>query len=147
MTEQVSPNAPRELSAVEREYRKDLQAMEQRSQESFDKTLVSLAGGALGVSFAFVHKFLVAGQARAAGMLLSAWLFWVLSLALVLTSHYISVLAHRKAVAEVDLNILQRGKAGGRWDSVLVWLNPAAGLAFVVGLVFAGLFVLLNIQR
>ena len=40
------------------EYRKDLIALEQRAQEAYDTTLLTLSGGALGVSFAFVKDFL-----------------------------------------------------------------------------------------
>jgi len=38
------------------EYRKHLVAAEQQVQADFDKTVLSLSGGALGISFAFVKN-------------------------------------------------------------------------------------------
>jgi len=36
------------------EYRTHLVAAEQKAQEDYDKTVISLSGGALGISFAFI---------------------------------------------------------------------------------------------
>jgi hypothetical protein len=41
----------------DREYRAQLVAVQRKSEEAFDKTVVTLSGGALGVSFAFVTNF------------------------------------------------------------------------------------------
>jgi hypothetical protein len=126
-------------------YRDKLLELEAQSQDSFDKTLVSLSGGALGVSFAFVDKFLHAKPARSVVALEAAWSFWVLSLALVLSSHFISTLAMRRSVQQIDRREPLQDRMGGRYHSVLLFLNPASGVAFLAGLFCAGYFVAKNL--
>lgn len=134
----------REMNSELLDYRKSLQAIEQQSQESFDKTLVSLSGGALGVSFAFVQQFLGEGVSVAPRLLWASWLLWVLAVTLVLVSHYISVLANRRAVEDLDAG-REFECPGGAFDRALVILNPTAGVALIAGLVTAGLFIMKNL--
>ncbi len=75
------PTKPTSQTPGESDYRHQLVILEQQSQTNFDKTLLTLAGGALGVSFAFVKDFLGGRPPTLAVLLLVAWLCWVLSLA------------------------------------------------------------------
>jgi hypothetical protein len=136
---------PAPLGAEMQAYRGELAILETRSQESFDKTLVTLAGGALGVSFAFVEKFLGAEPAKSLGYLKGAWGFWVCSLAAVLLSHYISTLALRRAIQQVDSGQIRGERVGGKFDLILVVLHPLAALSFLAGLGSIGVFIVRNL--
>jgi hypothetical protein len=127
------------------EYRAQLLETEQKSQATFDKTLLSLAGGALGVSFAFVRQFVGEGVASRPGALLVAWACWIASLAVVLLSHYFSTLAIRKAIEQVDAGTIAGERPGGKFDTAVTVLNAAGGLLFIAGLFAITFFVQANL--
>lgn len=129
----------------QRQHREFLQDTEQRAQAAFDKTLVSLSGGALGVSFAFVRQFIGDGQVSMPTLLVSAWVCWTASLAAVLSSHFFSALAMRKAIARVDQK--EDGEEfGGRLDTMVAVLNAVGGLLFLIGLVVITVFAYNNME-
>jgi hypothetical protein len=125
-----------------RDYRSKLIALEQKAQESYDKTVLSLSGGALGVSFAFVTGFVERGRMQASGLLVAAWLSWAVSVAATLASHFTSHHALRRAVKELDAG---RPAEGGSWDLFTEILNGMAGLLFLVGVVLVAVFVRRNV--
>lgn len=128
-----------------KEYRALLLETEQKSQATFDKTLLSLSGGALGVSFAFVRQFVGAGVASEPGVLFAAWICWIASLASVLLSHYFSTLAIRKAIEQLDAGAMGAERVGGHFDTAVAVLNGAGGLLFIAGLVVIAFFVRANL--
>lgn len=124
------------------QYRAALVQLEERSQAAFDKTLLTLSGGALGVSFAFVSRFLGDRLAVALGWLVGAWGCWIVSLGVVLCSHYFSTLAVRQAIKRVDA-----GHSPGRFlDRLVAVLNAAGGVLFLVGLLAVAVFVKSNLE-
>jgi hypothetical protein len=129
------------------EYRVELLRTEQRSQAEFDKTLLTLSGGALGVSFAFVNQFLGEEPPVATAALIVAWACWIASLAGVLLSHYFSTLALRKAVRQVDEGTILMESVGGRFDKAVAVLNAAGGILFIAGLIAIGYFVTSNLEE
>ena len=126
-------------------YRDTLIALEQKSQAEYDRIVVALSGGALGISFAFVERFIGDDQPRVSWALLVAWIAWVCSLALVLGSHFSSTQAMRTAVAQVDDDKINTERVGGTYDRVLVCLNAFGGVTFLIGAFFAGVFVWYNL--
>ena len=126
-------------------YREQLVTLEQKSQGEYDRTVMALSGGALGVSFAFVDAFLKDGPAQDAHFLALAWASWVASLVCVLTSHYFGTLAIRKAIGQVDRGVVRSETPGGLFDLLTTGLNGAGGLLFVLGAALAGFFVSANV--
>ena len=112
-----------------------------KANDAFDSTLLKLSGGALGLSFAFVRQFVGDADARADWTLASAWILWIVSLALGLGSHYFSGLAMEEATKQQD-----RGETpdGGCYNQVTRCLNAAGGVTFVLGTSFAGVFMICN---
>ncbi|MDD5774068.1 MAG: hypothetical protein PHX78_11450 [bacterium] len=88
-----------------REYRNHLVAAEQKAQEDFDKTVLSLSGGALGISFAFIKDIVGAGPFEKLFFLLFSWISWSSSIIIVLLSFFFSHLALRQAINQVDKKI------------------------------------------
>ena len=124
------------------DYRKWLVAAEQKSQEDFDKTILSLSGGALGISFVFLKDVIGPLPILQSGFLLAAWLAWAFSTFSVLTSYYLSHLALRRAISQVDDGTIYMQPPGGvfaRWTAIL---NATGAVLFLVGVccitVFAG---------
>lgn len=140
------PQPSQEPLTLLKDYRAQLVALEQQSQSTFDRTLLTLSGGALGVSLAFV-KDLLGGAAPARGQLLmGAWVSWICSLGLVLCSHYFSVLATRTAIKQVDAGKIYEHAPGKGFGTVTDWLNALGGLAFIGGLVLIALFANANFR-
>jgi hypothetical protein len=108
------------------EYRQALLPAEQKAQEDCDKTVVSLSGGALGVSFAFV-KDLLADRAPACLWLLEvAWLAWGLSVTAILVSYFTSRFALRRAIHQVDDRSILRQQPGGKFTTWTQYRTLAA---------------------
>ncbi|MBI5962575.1 MAG: hypothetical protein HY863_03800 [Chloroflexi bacterium] len=128
-----------------KEYRNQLVILEQKAQEDFDKTVLSLSSGALGVSFAFLKD--VIGSAPVSVWLLTiAWGSWALSSTSVLVSYYMSHKALRTAIEQVDANKIRQEKPGRWFDKITGSLNFLGLILFVAGLVFMIWFVKLNLE-
>lgn len=84
------------------QYRQHLVLAEQKAQETYDKTLLSLSGGAFGITFAFVDKFLGGQPVSSTKCLVYSWFCLGLSAAVVLASHLFSQRALRSAIHQVD---------------------------------------------
>jgi hypothetical protein len=123
------------------EYRRLLIQAEQKAQETYDKTVLALSGGAFGISFAFVENFVSSPQR--AGWLLGAWVVWGLSITAVLFSFYFSTKALRKSVIQVDDGEVPRSP-GGRYSGITSVLNALGGVFFFVGALLLVIFVALN---
>src|SRR2546421_8179300 len=82
------------------DYRKHLLISEQKAQEDFDKAVMTLSGGGLGISFAFIGNVIKDKQMIDGPLLFYAWWSWGFSLAFVLISYYLSVIALRRALRQ-----------------------------------------------
>jgi hypothetical protein len=123
------------------EYRALLIETEQKSQADFDKAVLTLAGGALGLSFAFVRNLVGAGEFIHPLYLFIAWIAWGLSQTTILLSFYFSTLAQRKAVRQLDQRKLP---TGGWWDRATAILNFLGLVLFVIGLAMIIIFLSYN---
>lgn len=123
------------------EYRKLLQDLETKAQEQYDKTVLMLSGGALGVSFTFLKDIVSLDSAIHIWLLIIAWSAWTLSCSAVLWSFYSSRLAMRQAIKDLDNGVETKNKSDF-WTSAL---NFSAGLLFVVGLASMIAFAYFNL--
>jgi hypothetical protein len=123
-------------------FRKHLVEATQKSTELYDKTVLTLSGGALSISVLLLDR-ISRENARLGWCLLVAWLLWAVSLASSLGSHWFSIQALRVAVHEFD-NQPHKNKLGGWMSSVTGFLNAIAGLGFLAGVVAFLFFVQAN---
>jgi len=129
-----------------KKYRSQLETLEQKAQDDFDKTVLSLSGGALGISFAFVKDIVDFTSATNSILLFLAWMSWGLSVLLVLVSYFTSHLALRKAIKQVDSGSIRTSKPGGTADTLTEICNALGGLLFIIGVVFISIFVWHNLE-
>lgn len=128
-----------------REYRQHLVETLQKVSESYDKTVITLSGGALAISFTFVKDFIGKEPANDPELLFWAWVLFALSLAAVLFSLFFGTLAFRKAISQVDDGTIYDKKAGGVLDKITIWLHSSGAILLIVGLFLLGSFVYQNI--
>lgn len=127
-------------------YRDYLVLAHQKGQESYDKTIMYLSGGALAISFSFLSQVVGSGPLRLPWMLLFAWFCWAFSIAAVAFSFLASIRAHRRAIDTVDSGNPYARKLGGIADRIATVLNLSGGGLFLLGLVFVFGFVASNLE-
>lgn len=128
------------------EYRKWLVAAEQKSQEDFDKTVLSLSGGALGISFVFLKDVVGSNPIAMSSLLLGAWFSWAFSTFSILSSYYLSHLALRRAISQVDAETIYEQKPGGSFATMTAFLNAFGAVLFLVGVCCITIFAGANIS-
>ncbi len=126
------------------EYKRSLQAAEQVMQTEYDKGLMALSGGALGISLAFVKEVIGKNTIHDGAWFVGAWVFWGLSLACVLASYFTSAKSLRKAADSVDNQTIYLDLKECRWRKATIGLNLASGLAFIAGVACIVRFIFLN---
>ena len=118
---------------------------EQDSQEDLDKSLIALSGGAFAVTFSFVSNF-IDGEPVLIGWLISSWLSWGLCIVASLFSYYLSTLAFRSAIEELDDGKdFEDVDPGGRFTTCLNIVNPVSLGLFVFGVISISVFVIYNV--
>jgi hypothetical protein len=128
-----------------RDYRALLIEGERKSQEDYDKTLITLSGGALGVSFAFVKDIVGDNPITCTDLLLWSWIFWGISLFIMLLSFYFGQRAFRKAINQVDQGN-EPDIPGGIFSPLTQVANVLGGVFFLVGIVLIAFFANYNLR-
>jgi hypothetical protein len=110
-------------------------------QKTYDKLVVTLAGGALGISISFI-KNIAMEPPRYPRLIEIAWLLWCLALAVALTSHAESARICFKKVQDL---------CNGRTDvdgprKLLSCLNRLSGGFVVAGIACAAVFATFNLE-
>jgi hypothetical protein len=117
------------------------QAVHTASQD-FDKAIMTLSGGALGLSITFVHD--IAPHPDHKWALGIAWTAFTVSLVLILISHLTSQEASRGMMAEIDAGRNPREKFDlPGWATT--GLNVFAAGSLIGGVAFLVLFALYNL--
>jgi hypothetical protein len=127
------------------DYRKFLVTAEQKSQEDFDKAVLTLSGGALGISFTFLKDIVGANPISEPAFLIWAWRLWAGSILCVLFSYFLSHLSLRKAIAQVDGDTIYSQKPGGVWATWTACLNISGAVLFVLGVFTLTYFASINV--
>lgn len=129
-----------------KEYRALLIEAEQKAQEDFDKTVLTLSGGALGISFAFVKDIIGDEPIIHACYLLTSWIIWGISVLCVLASFYFSQQALRKTISQLDADKIYEQSPGGWYSRLTAILNALGGVLFLVGVVLIVIFAAYNLR-
>lgn len=131
---------------IKNQYREMLESLKQSSQDSYDKTVISLSGGALGISFAFVKDIVGEWPANSTGWLFAAWVLWGLSVLSVLFSFLCSQKALQKAIEKVDAGKMYEKNLGGCLNLITIILNYSSGICFLLGVFTMVIFVAYNMK-
>ena len=144
-------------------YRSQLMTLWQKSQEDFDKSVLSLSGGALGVSFVFLKDIVGANPIHLRGLLLAAWTCWGVSSLATLFSFLSSKWALWNCLCAPDsapnASTAKIAQPKQRWivrcwnwlgvswqDRTTTLLNGSAALLFLCGLILMIVFVRYNLE-
>ena len=121
-------------------YRDQLVLASEDTQRSYDRTVITLSAGALGVSFALVKTLAEQGSVSHSLLLFASWLAWGVSLVSMLFSFFFSQKALRAAIKKVDED-KEDPLPGGNWATATDAANYVGGLSFLGGVVLFGIFL------
>jgi hypothetical protein len=128
-------------------YRDFLIAADQKASEVYDKTVMTLSGGALGLSITFLKDIIGQSKRVSIQRLEWSWMCLSLSLLLILASMLFSQWALRNAITQVDNGTVGDGRVGGAFSIVTGVLNVVSGLSCVAGIALLAWFSLANIKN
>ena len=128
-------------------YRNMLIETEQRISEQFDKTILTIAGGALAISLAFIKDVIGNGNMQAGWLLIVSWASLTACLVLILVSFYSSLLAYRKAQDQVDDKTIKNETPGGYFSKIVSTSNAIGILLLCIGLITLFIFAYQNLSK
>jgi len=113
--------------------------------ESYDKMLIMLSGGALGLSITFLKDVISLATVKHSELIMFSWLALIVSLAAVLGRVLFGIEAYRKAVSQVDDGSIYNGKPGGIYSVLTKGLHILSASSLLAGLVLIAIFSYLNV--
>lgn len=125
-------------------YRQALITAGQAMQSEYDKAVMTLSGGALGISFAFLKDIVGTKGLTDFSTLLAAWILWGSSITFILASFFTSTQALRRAVTDTDMHTIYMTLAKSGWTTATKILNGLGGICFFFGLFALVIFVAHN---
>lgn len=139
----MSSGGGSDSGTAEERYRELLIRIERKAQDDYDRTVIYLSGGALGISFAFVDNP-ISKPWTGQPLLVLAWMSWGTSVAMVLLSFFVGGMAVRKAIDQVDEGKIREVTPGGIYTGLTRFANASGGAGFLVGTILMALFVWIN---
>lgn len=127
-------------------YRDQLSQAKIRTQEARDSALLTLSGGALGVSFGFIDHF-VKGVPQAPALLFIAWGSWALSLVLHIVNYSFSEKAFDWQIERTDMELVGEkinDTQTNHSNLNVTRINFIVMILFVIGVISLGIFVAEN---
>lgn len=133
------------MSEELKEYRQFLIDTRIKLNESYDKLIITLSGGALALSITFLKDVVGSKGIDHPQFLLISWALFVCSLSSILCSILFGLSAYKKALKQVDNETILIEKAGGKSSSLSAVMHWLAAICLMFGLVFISLFAYYNI--
>lgn len=137
-----------ETAETEDKYPEYILSAIQKADSDYDKNLLWLLGGALGLSFAFVKEAPFAPPWKSPWPLITAWVIWSMGLFCMLLSFRFSSHALRKTWDQYCAGELENEgvRPGGGWSVATTILNYAGGAALFLGVVSFVVFVIQSVR-
>ena len=130
--------------------RDELQDDMRSMSDEFDKSILTLSSGGLGLSLAFVKDIVPLKQASFIWLLNASWFMFVGAIVATLTSYLMSLEAAKRALKDAEKYYLEDRreylKQRSWQDHALTWLRVASASCFVLAVVLTGFFVAFNLQ-
>jgi len=123
------------------EERKQLISAERFTAQQFDKAILTLAAGSLGLSITFIKYLAPTPKQCSKNYLIIAWIFFSLSILFTLISFLTSQSACRRQREILDNEIKQNeSNSGNIYATVTNYLNWGSIIFFIFGTIFLIIF-------
>lgn len=125
-------------------YEQELYKVLTYSNEQFDKNVLFIASGALGISFAFIEKLVPQlSKAYCKCYLISAWYCFGLVVFISLLSHFISMLSIQWSIANHTKQNFEKGRI--KWNTATRVFNISMIIGLLIGIILLITFIKQNI--
>jgi hypothetical protein len=139
----VETHTDEEVREAKAAFRSYLVTAAREASKEFDRTLITLASGALAITFAFSEKF---AAPSLLWLLLVSWYSWVASLLCSLWSFQVGRDAKVFAINQLDLSRLDPKRPGGWRDMFTKYLNNLAVVTFIVGVFLVSFYLKASLE-
>lgn len=129
------------------EYKTWLRETEQKLSEQFDKTMLTITGGALALSITFVKDIIGKGVMLQGWLLVTSWAALTTCLVLMLWSFHLGLKAYRKAQDQVDSGSIDSETPGGFFSWLLNVVNSLSICLLSIGLISLFIFSYINLSK
>ena len=136
----------KELSEQEKDFRNRVLEWEQKIGDSYDKTLITLSGGALGLTITFIKYIIEENSIVCINLLLLSWGAWIVSLTSLLLALYFAQFAYRRTIIQLDEETIYDQTPGGIFTNIVSFCNAVGGIGFIIGVVAIVMFVSTNLK-
>jgi hypothetical protein len=129
---------------VQRDYLKERR---KESVYEFDRQVLALSAGALGLSIGFLGNYAPHPRPDSLWLLIVAWGGFVVAVVATTLSFFASAQAFRWQIAELDEAYKEKRQPRGknRWGRWTRGLTRLGAVAFCVGVAFLALFAMVNL--
>lgn len=128
-------------------YKDWLRETEQKLSEHFDKTMLTITGGALALSITFVKDIIGDGKMLSGWLLITSWVSLTICLIIILWSFHLGLKAYRKAQEQVDEGVIEEETPGGFFSKLLNILNFLSISLLSLGLISLLSFSYINLSK
>jgi hypothetical protein len=125
-------------------YRDFLMKADHQASLNYDKAVMTLSGGALGISMTFLKDIVPSPLPETKFLLYISWISMAVSLASILVSYLFSMASLRNAIRQVDDGTIYTKKARGFSARFTAFLRVLASVGFLVGVIGFICFALSN---
>ncbi len=155
MSENKSANADTPKYQVYIDERKTLVSASLEQSRLFDKAILTLSSGALGLSLTFIRQIIPEGcEPEKTYFLVFAWVFLTVSIVSTVISFQTSSKACSKQIKimEIDYGIAEKPTNHKNtrlsfYHRLTCWLNIFSVLCFIIGIIFLSVFSIHNLQN
>jgi len=117
-----------------------------QASQNFDKYLITLSAGSLGLSLTFLSTMFKGKDLHSQGFLFTAWACWLVSIMSILYSFATSAKSHSNAIDQVDKGTAHEEKIGGHSTTITQILSIVGGVSFFIAIFSICFFVGINIK-
>lgn len=130
------------------DYRQGLVNSKFKVAEDFDKALLTLSGGALGISMAFIKDIVTRPEYK--WILVISWACFGLAIIILLLGFHVCRKAYTQEIVSLDARQKESKKTNSKknaWSEATEVANILALIIFIIGLFLLATFIFVNIEN
>ncbi|MGD0785395.1 MAG: hypothetical protein ABR969_06250 [Sedimentisphaerales bacterium] len=128
------------------DYRQELANSKFKVAQDFDKALLTLSGGALGISMTFIKDIVTKPEYK--WILVVSWTCFGLSIIILLLGFYVCRKAYTQEILFLDAiqeKVIKANNNKNTWSEATEVANISALVFFIIGLILLATFIFINI--
>ena len=125
-------------------YRDVLRGEYQKNSEDFDKLILSLASGSLGISAGFLKQIVPDPRADTLPLLVAGWALMALSLVAIVLSYLWAIESRKDLIEQIDKAVETKKEPKWKIKGIASKLSTWSAVALILGIIFYLAFAAVN---